>query len=80
MTTFMASPALIHDRICALYAKLTADPVTSLALHQFDREAGYGSEPSRGLLHRQLVDALCAYEDMTGREHPVGAELPELEP
>ena len=72
---------LLHERICLLFAKLEADPATVMALAQFDRESGLGplEGEDRETVYKRLLDALTAYEEVTGgKVHPVNAGLEEL--
>ncbi|MCV2873298.1 hypothetical protein OEZ71_13445 [Defluviimonas sp. WL0050] len=71
----------IHERICLLYAKLEGAPEVALRLAEFDLETGWGlnHRDDRESLHRRLVDALCAYEEVTGGQvHPANGWLLEI--
>ncbi len=68
----------LHDRICLLYLMLEGCPVAARSVSGFDLEAGMGvSRPTdREALYKRLVEALCAYEEVTGgRVHPVNDRL-----
>jgi len=67
---------MLHDRICLLFARLTCDPITAMALDQFDRETGIGDGTPvvRGEILEQLLDAAAEYERVTGgSKHPATA-------
>lgn len=73
----------LHDRICLLYLRLEGCPVAAQSVSKFDLETGHGVSPcpEREALYKRLVDALCAYEEVTsrpgvgGKVHPVNEQL-----
>ncbi|SNS69909.1 hypothetical protein [Tropicimonas sediminicola] len=69
----------IHERICLLYMRVEADDCLSNHIAHLSRSVGYDGGASgttdRQDLEKQLVDALWAYEEITGEAHPAGELL-----
>lgn len=82
----LSTAQAIHERICLLYLMLT-DERSDLLVTDWGIETGYGLTEfyssdypeGREVLFRQLVEALYAYEIITGRkDHPVNEKLLEI--
>ena len=76
----------IHERICLLFLMLT-DERAELLVTDWGIDTGYGlaefhlsdCPEGREELFKSLVDALFAYEVITGRkDHPVNDKLAEI--
>ncbi len=73
---------VLHDRICLLFLRLEGCPVEALSVSGFDLETGHGAASAvadRETLYKRLVEALCAYDEVTGgKVHPVNERLFEI--
>lgn len=75
--TLSISQAL-HERICLLYLRLEGCPKAAESVSEFDLETGWGLNyrTDRKTVYERLIEALCAYEELTGgMVHPVEGRL-----
>lgn len=73
----------LNERVCLLFSMLEywpKDTATENIKFDFGGERGKVSiNTNRGDLYKLLVDALCAYEEVTGgKVHPVNERLLEI--
>lgn len=70
----------LHERICLLFLRLEGCQEAALSVLEFDLDTGWNlARGDRESLYRRLVDALCAYGEVTGgMVHPVNERLLEI--